>query len=70
MKFHLAQAHAGVAKYRCKATGFTEFPGNPGRINALAGSSPGFVWRYVVEWFEPMDGPIQAAWPVTETAGG
>ena len=51
MKFHLAQAHAGVAKYRCKATGFTEFPGNPGRINALAGSSPGFVWRYVVEWF-------------------
>ena len=66
MKVHLAQGHAGVAKYCYEAPGFAEFADHPERICALAYSSLGSIRRYVVEWLELMDQPIQARWWVPE----
>lgn len=49
MKFHLAQTNVGIPKYSYEDPRFAEFVDNLDRINALADSSPGFVWRYVAE---------------------
>jgi Domain of unknown function (DUF3291) len=47
MKWHLAQANIGVAKYSYDDPRFAGFVDNLERINALADEAPGFVWRYV-----------------------
>jgi hypothetical protein len=49
MKFHLAQANVAIAKYSYDDPKFAGFVDNLDRFNALADSSPGFVWRYVAE---------------------
>ncbi len=47
MSFHLAQVNIAVAKYGEDDERFSEFVGNLDRINALADSAQGFVWRYI-----------------------
>lgn len=49
MKFHLAQTNVAIAKYGYEDPRFAGFVNNLDRINALADSSPGFVWRYIAE---------------------
>lgn len=49
MKWHLAQANIGIAKYGYDDPEFADFVDNLDRINALADIAPGFVWRYVQE---------------------
>lgn len=49
MNWHLAQVNIGVAKYTYEQPEFAEFVDNLDRINALADSAPGFVWRFVQE---------------------
>lgn len=49
MSWHLAQVNIGVAKYAYEDPAFAEFVNNLDRINALADTAPGFVWRYVAE---------------------
>lgn len=49
MKFHLAQTNVAIAKYSYDDPRFAGFVDNLDRINALADSSPGFVWRFVAE---------------------
>lgn len=46
MNWHLAQVNIGVAKYSYEDPAFAGFVDNLDRINALADTSPGFVWRY------------------------
>ena len=43
--FHLAQLNIAVAKEPLTAAGMADFVNNLDRINALADSAPGFVWR-------------------------
>lgn len=49
MNWHLAQVNIGVAKYSYEDPGFAEFVNNLDRINALADTAPGFVWRYAAD---------------------
>lgn len=49
MKWHLAQTNIGVAKYSYEDSQFAGFVSELDRINALADTSPGFVWRFVQE---------------------
>lgn len=49
MKWHLAQVNVGVARFGYDDPRFADFVDNLDRINALADSSDGFVWRYVQE---------------------
>lgn len=49
MTYHLAQANVAIAKYGYEDPGFAGFVDNLDRINALAESSPGYVWRYIAE---------------------
>lgn len=43
--FHLAQLNIAVAKEPLTAPGMADFVHNLDRINALAESAPGFIWR-------------------------
>jgi len=43
--YQLAQLNIGVMKYPLDSPGMADFVGNLDRFNALAESSPGFVWR-------------------------
>ena len=43
--FHLAQLNVAVAKEPLTAPGMADFVNNLDRINALAESAPGFIWR-------------------------
>jgi hypothetical protein len=47
VSWHLAQVNIGIAKYTYEDPRFAEFVDNLERINTLAESAPGFVWRYV-----------------------
>lgn len=47
MKWHLAQANIGIARYTYDQPEFADFVDNLDRINALADNAPGFVWRFV-----------------------
>ena len=49
MKWHLAQTNIGIAKYTYEDPQFAAFVSELDRINALADTSPGFVWRFVQE---------------------
>lgn len=49
MNFHLAQANVAIARYSYDDPQFAGFVDNLDRINELADSSQGFVWRYVAE---------------------
>ena len=49
MNWHLAQVNIGVAKYSYVDPAFAEFVDNLERINALADTAPGFVWRYAAD---------------------
>lgn len=49
MKWHLAQTNIGIAKYTYEDSQFEGFVNELDRINALADTSPGFVWRFVQE---------------------
>ena len=49
MKWHLAQTNIGVAKYTYEDPQFAGFVSELDHINALADTSPGFVWRFVQE---------------------
>jgi hypothetical protein len=44
---HLAQANFAIARYAYDDSRFSGFVDNLDRINALADSAPGFVWRRV-----------------------
>ena len=46
MKWHLAQANIGVARYTYEQPEFADFVDNLDRINALADEAAGFVWRW------------------------
>jgi len=43
--YHLAQLNIGIIKAPLESPVMADFMGNLERINALAESSPGFVWR-------------------------
>lgn len=47
MKYYLAEANIGRARYTYDQPEFADFVENLDRINALADAAPGFVWRYV-----------------------
>ena len=47
MSFHLAQANIAVLRYAYDDPQIAEFVDNLDRINALADSAPGFVWRRI-----------------------
>jgi hypothetical protein len=42
---HLAQMNVGTARYDLGDAGMADFMNNLDRINALAETTPGFVWR-------------------------
>lgn len=44
-RYHLAQLNIGIATAPLDSPVMADFMGNLDRINALAESSPGFVWR-------------------------
>jgi hypothetical protein len=44
-RYHLAQLNVGIATAALDSPVMADFMGNLDRINALAESSPGFVWR-------------------------
>lgn len=47
MKFYLSQVNVAIAKFAYGDSEFSGFVDNLDRINSLAESSAGFVWRYV-----------------------
>ena len=47
MVFHLVQVNVAYRKYSEDDPHFAGFMNNLDRINALADSAPGFVWRYI-----------------------
>ncbi|MFQ5982290.1 MAG: DUF3291 domain-containing protein [Woeseiaceae bacterium] len=47
MSYHLAQVNIAIAKYAYDDPRFASFVDNLDRVNALAESTPGFVWRHV-----------------------
>lgn len=49
MRFHLAQVNTAIAKYKYGDPEFAGFVDNLDRINGLADSSAGFVWRYITD---------------------
>ncbi len=44
-RYHLAQLNVGIATAPLDSDVMADFMNNLDRINALAESSPGFVWR-------------------------
>jgi Domain of unknown function (DUF3291) len=44
-QYQLAQLNLATTKFHLQCAGIAEFVANLDRINALAESSPGFVWR-------------------------
>jgi hypothetical protein len=47
MNFHLVQVNVAFRKFEMEDPRFAGFVDNLDRINAIADSTPGFVWRYV-----------------------
>jgi hypothetical protein len=47
MSFHLVQVNVAFQKYAMDDPQFSGFVDNLDRINGLADSTPGFVWRYI-----------------------
>ncbi len=45
MQYHIAQINIGRLKYAVDAAALADFVNNLDRINALAETQPGFVWR-------------------------
>jgi hypothetical protein len=59
---HVAQMNVGTARYDLGDPGMADFMNNLDRINALAETSPGFVWRLTGEGnnatdIKPTDNP-------------
>jgi hypothetical protein len=48
-RYHLAQLNVGIIKAPLESPVMADFVNNLDRINALAESSPGFVWRLQTE---------------------
>jgi Domain of unknown function (DUF3291) len=45
LQYHLAQLNVATMKFPLQFRGLADFVANLDRINALAESCPGFVWR-------------------------